>query len=241
MKICPNPDCKQPNADNAVFCSECGWELKSKPKANILELYPDLKLVPTNFYNWRKPWLRHVYSVLIVALLLFFMTVTILYLYTFEVQCCESFAGDSYTYFHSGNGVGFLLGETYLTDKCTTPLESHELCRHRMNVTKYGCYGTSIFFIILFLLRFRYPTTNLHTVADYVQKYRFSGFFVTRKTRKYTFFVKNNQFGVLDYAHYKVALSAQYDYLEWHTKNKYLNATVNGETFIMDINGNKLK
>lgn len=184
MKICPNPDCKQPNADNAVFCSECGWELKSKPKANILELYPDLKLVPTNFYNWRKPWGTSIFFIFFILLLMYILTI-----------------------------FGLVFKSL-----------------------------VAIIFILYFVFFFkRFPKTELKTIADYVQKYQYSGLFLPRKAKRHIFFVKNGKFGVLEYVHYKVALPAQYDYLEWHTKNKYLNATVNGETFIMDINGNKLK
>lgn len=237
MITCPNPDCRHPNADNAIYCSNCGQKLKTEPQKNILELYPNLNLTPTNFYNWRKPWLRHVYSVLIVGLLGFLL-----------VAIHDTFVRGGKEYYNKYHSCymcfsdGWFFGcNTTPSDNCQTPYEAHKLALYIKKLLIAGFSGIDILLMALFLLRFRYPTTNLHTVADYVQKYRFSGFFVTRKTRKYTFFVKNNQFGVLDYAHYKVALSAQYDYLEWHTKNKYLNATVNGETFIMDINGNKLK
>lgn len=185
MITCPNPDCRHPNADNAIYCSKCGHELKTRPQKNILELYPGLKLVPTNFYNWRKPWGTRIFFIL---LLMYILTTTTLII----------------------GLVAILSG--------------------------------LIIFILYFVFFFkRFPKTELKTIADYVQKYQYSGLFLPRKAKRHIFFVKNGKFGVLEYVHYKVALPAQYDYLEWHTKNKYLNATVNGETFIMDINGNKLK
>lgn len=185
MKICPNPDCKQPNADNAVFCSECGWELKSKPKTNILELYPNLNLTPTNFYNWRKP--RGEIIIRILILLLFVLLL-------------------------------FSIGD--------------------LRFVPLFLFVFIIYFV--FYVKKNFPKTELRAIADYVQKYHYSGFFLPRTAKRYVIFVKNGKFGVLEYVHYEVTLPAQYDYLEWHTKNKYLKVTANGDTFIMDVYGKKL-
>lgn len=49
MKKCN--ECHCVNNSDANYCRRCG----AKIKRNILEQYPKMKLVPTNFYDWRKP------------------------------------------------------------------------------------------------------------------------------------------------------------------------------------------
>ena len=48
MKKCN--ECHSVNNSNAKYCRCCGVVLE-----NILKLYPKMRLVPTNFYDWRKP------------------------------------------------------------------------------------------------------------------------------------------------------------------------------------------
>lgn len=51
MKNCN--ECHSINNSNAKYCRHCGAIFIRQ--LNILEQYPKMKLVPTNFYDWRKP------------------------------------------------------------------------------------------------------------------------------------------------------------------------------------------
>lgn len=66
--------------------------------------------------------------------------------------------------------------------------------------------------------------------ADYVEKtWRFS---------KYIFFVKDRKFGLFDKV--EIVIPAEYDRLSWKEKGRILVAERNGETFLIDIFGNRL-
>lgn len=99
----------------------------------------------------------------------------------------------------------------------------------------------SVLIIVLYKRVFPNKNTNPRSLADYIQKYQYTGLIRGRKKPILKFFVKDNKMGLMDVAHYCVFLPAQYDVLEWREKNKYLNATVGNRTFIIDINGNELK
>lgn len=94
----------------------------------------------------------------------------------------------------------------------------------------------SVLIIVLYKRAFPNKSTNLRSLADYIQKYRYTGLIRGRKKPILKFFVKDSKMGLMDVAHYCVFLPAQYDVLEWREKNKYLNATIGNRTFIIDVN-----
>lgn len=102
-------------------------------------------------------------------------------------------------------------------------------------------------FVLIFLsfLPFRgcgRPKTRLAELADYIQSYHYTGMFRRKRTPKYVFFVKDNRFGVMDVAHYRIALEAGYAKLEWREKNRLLYATTaSGQRLTIDMKGNILQ
>lgn len=71
----------------------------------------------------------------------------------------------------------------------------------------------------------------LNEVADYIS--------IKWYGRKYLIFVKNRKFGVLTDFN-MIQIPAEYDKLSWKEKNRILVAEKNGETFLIDIFGNRL-
>lgn len=82
------------------------------------------------------------------------------------------------------------------------------------------------------------PPRQLTEIADYVSLKKTQQF-----THRNTFFVKNRKFGIMRWNLYNeiiVQISAEYDKLSWKEKNRILVAEKNGETFLIDIFGNRL-
>lgn len=111
-----------------------------------------------------------------------------------------------------------------------------------------GSIATGVgLFVLIFLafLPFRgcgRPKTKLAELADYIQSYHYTGMFRRKRTPKYVFFVKDNRFGVMDVAHYRIALEAGYAKLEWREKNRLLYATTaSGQRLTIDMKGNILQ
>lgn len=95
------------------------------------------------------------------------------------------------------------------------------------DVLPFLMFHLTLSIIGLFVAK-RSPNYSLSDIADYTQK------------RLYPcFFVKNGKFGVLGF-NLKILIPAKYDKLTWKTKNKILIAEKNGESFLIDIKGNRL-
>lgn len=276
MKKCN--ECHCVNNSDANYCRRCG----AKIKRNILEQYPKMKLVPTNFYDWRKPkvgiFLKCVLFIpIVIDIFIICFSIWSLFYYNqqeieseseYQTYVEDSFGGfilwaDGYgnaykwnnTWYESrhwygddseGNEVWEYEGEVEDPVLYTTSIALRTYKKHII----YGGIYCLVIWAILFVFRnyivcgyIKRPkdVRHLSFYADYVQKYFYLGIFRKKKTPKFVFFVKDNMFGILDIAHYKVYLSAQYDHLEWREKKKYLNATLNGRKFIIDIHGNELK
>lgn len=73
---------------------------------------------------------------------------------------------------------------------------------------------------------------NLSSRFDYVE---------ASDNKMYRFVIKDSKFGVFNIKSGKLQIPCDYDYLKWKVKDKILMATMNGNHFEIDINGNKLK
>lgn len=99
------------------------------------------------------------------------------------------------------------------------------------------CFFTGIIICILGLVFIITAIINenkcnvLTDVADYIS---------TKHSGKFYFFVKNHKFGVLKNNYNIIQIPAVYDKLSWKEKGQILVAEKNGETFLIDIYGNRL-
>lgn len=272
MKNCK--ECHSINNSDAKYCRHCGAIFMQNHRRNILEQFPKMKLVPTNFYDWRKPkvgkFLKFILFIpIVIDLFIICFSIWSLFFYSqHEFEYSYSYntyikdplegmipwaRGDVYAYKWNGNWYKYYdtFDEKY-EGEIVDPIlytTDNALRDYRSNIVIGGIW---CIIIMIFLFVFRnyiicgYPKRPkdvklLSFYADYVQKYSYWGIFRKRKTPKFVLFVRDNMFGILDVAHYKVYLPAQYDYLEWREKKKYLNATLNDRNFIIDIHGNELK
>lgn len=127
-------------------------------------------------------------------------------------------------------------------------LKSQLIARYNKKRLSGGAVFTAmgLFVLIAFaFLPFRgcgLPKTKLADLADYIQNYHYTGLFRRKRTPMYVFFVKDNRFGVMDVAHYRIALEASYAKLEWREKNRLLYATTtSGQRLTIDMEGNILQ
>lgn len=67
--------------------------------------------------------------------------------------------------------------------------------------------------------------------ADYIQKYQWFGF----TPPMYVFFIKDNNFGIMDVSKYDILIPAQYDYMAWREPYKTVDVSINGEETTIDI------
>lgn len=272
MKKCN--ECHSVNNSNAKYCRCCGVVLE-----NILKLYPKMRLVPTNFYDWRKPKIGIIIKFILyiaITICIAFSIFSIFSYYNYYQTSSQWLAGEEYkfteftvrtsnvvdivyfgygyTYKIKGNWYpdvdvsddGQIFGVGERCSKRNSEIESLNDYRKQIEgaIFRFCLIGIVLFMIKYFICTYPNRPKGLKTLnnyADYVQKYSYWGIFRKRKTPKFILFIKDNKFGILDVAHYKVYLPAQYDYLEWREKKKYLNATLNDRKFIIDINGNELK
>lgn len=281
MGNCKN--CHSINNENAKYCRHCGSFMEIKPRINILELYPQKNLVPTNFYEWKKPRVGMLVKFIlrIPAIICFVLCIYMFISHYIYSEDWYTYNRDTYSpkcyYYHISDPIMCMLCERESIYSINGGLYSSydRLEDDYGNITfepngcEYenldeGCYFTkkyyqettfwisgmfgaislSIFLLTYIICGYKKCSKNtkpLKFYADYVQKYSYWGIFRKKKTPKYVFFIKDNKFGILDVAHYKVYLSARYDYLEWREKKKYLNATLDGRNYIIDIYGNELK
>ncbi len=274
MKNCNR--CHSKNNNDAKYCRHCGRIFMQR---NILEQYPNMKLTPTNFYDWRKPKVGMFLKFILfipIAIGIFVICYSVWSLFYYNQHEHED--NESYTT-HIEDPLGGIIlwirgyGDAYKSydglwykdydydydsKTYTYKYQIDDPSIYTIAIAKeeyinsiiFGNVGSLIVIFFLFLIRnyvvCGYPKRPkklmpLSFYADYVQKYSYWGIFRKRKTPKFVLFLKNNMFGILDVAHYKVYLTAQYDYLEWREKKKYLNATLNDRNFIIDIHGNELK
>lgn len=83
MKHCSK--CMSKNIDKALFCRHCGSKLiRNCPSINVLERYPEMNFVPTNFYDWRKPRVGMVLKFLLRVLTIIFLSFSIYMMYSLE-------------------------------------------------------------------------------------------------------------------------------------------------------------
>lgn len=248
-----------------------------------------MRLVPTNFYDWRKPKVGMLLKMFLMLPIILFSSRTLYSIFSYynydqygynssvygsfygvSINTYETSTSDIFNFSSSGHGQVYLIGGKWYSDYdyklideqndkyvvipvgnvCDPRIESaNKSLENYRHIRKVDImYGILLVFFLLFLqylfcgyIPLSKKNVELKVVADYVQKYSYWGIFRKRKTPKFILFIKDNKFGILDVAHYKVYLPAQYDYLEWREKKKYLNATLNGRKFIIDINGNELK
>lgn len=63
--------CGTENIANAKFCRHCGESLANVE--NVMDIYPKLKFVPTNFMDWKKPVVGMIIKrILFISILLSF-------------------------------------------------------------------------------------------------------------------------------------------------------------------------
>ena len=75
--ICTNCGASIPS--DSLYCPDCGKELvaSNSTSVNIMNRFPEYNFVPTNFYDWRKPWLARFATIiaLIISVLLFVIAI----------------------------------------------------------------------------------------------------------------------------------------------------------------------
>ena len=254
---CPNPNCGVENREGASFCRACGTRLA--PQAtNIMDKFPDYNFVPTNLIDWKKPWLARIVRFVFLIILCISVIKLFICLYAWINPIVDSEKavaeikhddwGDEY--YERTSTIYYYRESSY----SMSYYKEHEegIIKNTISYYRYNYFIVpiviffillliSVLIIVLYKRVFPNKNTNPRSLADYIQKYQYTGLIRGRKKPILKFFVKDNKMGLMDVAHYCVFLPAQYDVLEWREKNKYLNATVGNRTFIIDINGNELK
>lgn len=248
------PKCKKDNIEGAKFCRYCGFELGGK--INIMDRFPNYNFVPTNLIDWKKPWFARLrtiifsiffiasFSVLCYSIASYFSR----YSYVESYRDTDYYGENEKQYYRGHVNDNFFGVYSRSSWRSTTESEARNDALRYYNEDIIGVTILSFILLLISLLTIiygkrKYPqkTNHLNNYADYVQKYRYSGFIRGRKAPILKFYVKDNHMGLLDVAHYCVFLSAQYDRLEWREKDKYLNARTGDREFIIDIYGKELK
>ena len=245
------PHCDTENPQSAKFCRTCGNELTDGMNSTptIMDKFPEYNFQPTKFYEWKKPWLARIRTILfstVFCLSFSMLCYSILALIFCDSNYKQEESYDGSIYYEAKYSDAFNLytdwgyGDNYI----------EALNDARNDYQEIVLLAVLVFFLlslisvlVIFWGRRKFPSKNnkLRDVADYVEKYRYTGFIRGRKKPILKFYVKDNEMGLLDVAHYNVFLPAQYDILAWREKNKYLNATLNDSSFVIDIYGEKLK
>lgn len=96
----------------------------------------------------------------------------------------------------------------------------------------------AIFIVLLILSIKKLPKrvtapVPINEFADYVQK-GYSG-------RVYSFFLKDGKMGLLNSKTLSVQLNPVYDKLKWKEAQRFIEAEMDGVSFVIDVNGNILK
>lgn len=238
----------------------------------VMDRYPKYRFRSTKVYDWRQPkagrFLRWIFR--IVACLFFILGAGFFasynsweitgkftpsyddgdwsreaeLKYTIESSFCDPWA--YYNYAWERNDTIEYSSE--FREEVQDRLKSQLIDRYHEDRLAGGSVVTGVgLFVLIFLafLPFRgcgRPKTKLAELADYIQSYHYTGMFRRKRTPKYVFFVKDNRFGVMDVAHYRIALEAGYAKLEWREKNRLLYATTaSGQRLTIDMKGNILQ
>lgn len=244
--------CGSYNTEGAVYCRHCGQNLMKVDfsQTNVMDRFPEYNFIPTNFYDWRKPWFARIRCIIASVLLIGSICLMIACIVDRFVVVglgtgSSEYIDDFNEYRVQANSyTGLSYGVGYAEDERAAIEVALSRKNNQINQSLIvSCFLPVLFGIILYYGRREFPEKNnlLRNSADYVQKYRYTGFIRGRKTPILKFYVKDNKMGLLDVAHYCVFLNAQYDKLEWREKNKFLNAKLGNRTFIIDIYGKELK
>lgn len=86
----------------------------------------------------------------------------------------------------------------------------------------------------LIMLSLLYCRMRIASIADYIAKKCFN-----KSSKRYFIFVKDRKFGIVKKGLYKTIVPAEYDKLSWRDDNT-LAAEQDGQTFLIDIFGNRL-
>lgn len=242
--------CGIENDASAKFCRACGASLDSNPLENIKDKYPKYEFVPTNLIEWEKPKLsRLIFCIFLIGCVIslvtsiyFFCSYNWYYIVDIDErepsEYSDKYRAEVSDYCH------LVSDYEYGNDRSvwlSAKAEFQEECIPFIIV--FGIL--SIFAGGICYIVFRpYPsssTKSIRTYADYIQKYTYTGIFSSRSKPMFRFYVKDNKFGLMDVSHYKVYLNAEYDFLSWREKGKFLTAHQGNRVFIIDINGKELK
>lgn len=246
--------CNTDNLDGAKFCRNCGSEISggSVFTTNVMDRFPKYNFVPTNLIEWEKPWFAKIRTVLfsIIFSITFFMfcysVASFFSYYSYVDNKYDDYYEETRYSGHVHDAFLGIYSRNSYDDETESKARFYAENNYKEDVTiglvVFGMFSLISLLVIIFGRR-KYPAKNnqLRYLADYVQKYRYTGFMQGRKTPILKFYVKDNKMGLLDVAHYCVFLPAQYDKLEWREKNKFLNATLGNKLFIVDIYGKELK
>ncbi len=241
--------CGTENMKTAKFCRNCGRELNNTQSVsyNVMDRFPEYGFVPTNFYDWRRPWPARISCVIASILLVGSFCLMVACIVDCFVdrgyrdeyrEYFNDYRVETYSYTRMFHGISY-------SEDLETAVEVAFRDKNRQinqSLIK-SCILSVLFGIFLYYGRRRFPEKNnqLRKLADYVQRYRYTGLSEGRNTPVLIFYVKDNKMGLLDVAHYCVFLTAQYDKLEWRETNKYLNAIIGKRKFMIDIYGKELK
>ena len=245
------PKCKIENPEEAKYCRNCGYKLVggSFVSSIVMDRFPEYKFIPTNFIDWKKPWIAKIRTILFSII---FAVSLFMFCYSIASVFCNNSYVESISINYENTEYRVSVNDAFLriySAICYRSIESDARSDAEQDYKEIVSAGiiisgliSLISLIIIKFCRRKFPPKNnqLSNVADYVQKYRYTGFIRGRKPIL-KFYVKDNKMGLLDVAHYCVFLNAQYDKLEWREKNKLLKASLNNKTFIIDIHGKDLK
>ena len=238
----------------------------------VMDRYPKYHFRSTKVYDWRQPkagrFLRWIFR---IVACLFFILGTGYFAsynswemtghftpsyddgdwsreaelkYTIESSFCDPWSYYNYAW-ESNDTIEY---SSEFREEVQDRLKSQLIDRYHEDRLAGGSVVTGVgLFVLIFLafLPFRgcgRPKTKLAELADYIQSYHYTGMFRRKRTPKYVFFVKDNRFGVMDVAHYRIALEADYAKLEWRENNRLLYATTaSGQRLTIDMKGNILQ
>lgn len=91
-----------------------------------------------------------------------------------------------------------------------------------------------VFLILLIKVYGKVKKIDLSSQFDYFENGK-------QCSSTYKFVIKDSKFGLFCVRTRSLQIPCDYDYLKWKVKDKILMATMNGNHFEIDINGNKLK
>lgn len=211
--ICPNKQCRQEIPDNSLFCPDCGSPISKKHfTPESIRHLKHLNLIPTSMEKW--PWTTtgswSIVATVVGVLVALFLGAFGIAIPGEEYQHCK-YNELGLDYSQFFLGIALILAAI---------------------IVLFACY---------YFLKFATPFKKkaLSDITDFVEKFDVRGS-KERPADKYAIFVKDGKCGVLNVRRYKISVKAQYTSLTWRDKDKYLLATLDDETFIIDVNGKKI-